>query len=332
MVFSPSKASVPDQLPIIVMTGFLGSGKTTLLNRLLREGPRSAVLINEFGSVPIDQKLITEQNIPLMTLSGGCLCCQVRGALAPVLRNIRLAWRQPGAPEFDRVIIETSGVASPEPVLDTLLRDHWLSRNYRLDAIIALLAAPVAESILDRHAEAQAQVAWADRLWISQTDLATPSQIEALRARLRQLAPTTPILDGADKDMALEALTRPLVAGPRRLPEGRDGPDHSFQSLAVPLPVAVSWHSLRQWLTLLLDRHPEIVRVKGIVHLADQFEPAAIHAVAQHLYPPVPLSARVTEDRQGRLVFITEISVHSLAESIANLWPDDWTDAGRHSH
>ena len=87
-----------------------------------------------------------------------------------------------------------------------------------------------------------------------------------------------------------------------------------------------------QWLTLLLDRHPEIVRVMGIVHLADQFEPAAIHAAAQHLYPPVRLSARVTEDRQGRLVFITEISVHSLAESIANLWPDDWTDAGRHSH
>jgi G3E family GTPase len=316
----------------MVLTGFLGSGKTTLLNRLLRDEPRAAVLNNEFGSVPIDQKLITEQNIPLMTLSGGCLCCQVRGALAPVLKNIRLAWQRPGAPEFDRVIIETSGVASPEPVLDTLLRDRWLSRNYRLETIIALLAAPVAEAVLERHTEAQAQVAWADRLWISQTDLATPDQIERLRARLRQLAPMTPILDSRDEDTALDALIRPLETGPRRLPEGRDGPDHSFQSLAVPLPIAVSWHSLRQWLIRLLDRHAEIVRVKGVVHLTDQFEPAAIHGAAQHLYPPISLPVRVTGDRQGRLVFITEGPIQSLAESIANLWPDEWRDAGQRPH
>ena len=322
----------PHRLPVLVLTGFLGSGKTTLLNRLLRDGPRAAVLINEFGSTPIDQKLIADQNLPLMTLSGGCLCCQVRGALAPVLKNLRQAWNRQGAPAFERVIIETSGVASPEPVLDTLLRDRWLSRHYRLDAIIALLAAPMAEAVLDRHAEAQAQVAWADRLWISQTDLASPAQIERLHSRLRQLAPMTPIFDGMDDETSLDALTRPLDPGLHRLPEGRGGPDHPYQSLAVPLPTAMSWRALRQWLTRLLDRHRELVRIKGVVHLTDQFEPAAIHAAAQQLYPPVTLPARVTEDRLGRLVFITEGPIQPLAETIARLWPSDWAGVGQRSH
>lgn len=330
---SPSQnLSNPDRLPVMVLTGFLGSGKTTLLNRLLRSGPRAAVLINEFGSVPIDQKLITEQNIPLMTLSGGCLCCQVRGALAPVLRNIRMAWRRPGAPEFDHVIIEASGVASPEPVLDTLLHDHWLSRNYRLDAIIALLAAPVAESILDRYAEAQAQVVWADRLWISQTDLATPAQLERLRVRLEQLAPATPIIQAEEGEAALAALSRPLSHGPRPLPESREKPDHPFHSLAIQLPTPVAWADLRQILVDVVTVHDEVVRIKGMVHLTDQFAPVAIHAAAGRLFPPVPLSTRVVEDRLSRLVFITEGSVQRLADTFITRWPAIYVNARVHTH
>ena len=324
--------SNPDRLPVMVLTGFLGSGKTTLLNRLLRSGPPSAVLINEFGSVPIDQKLITEQNIPLMTLSGGCLCCQVRGALAPVLRNIRLAWHRPGAPEFERVIIETSGVASPEPVLDTLLRDRWLSRNYRLDAIVALLAAPVAEAVLERHAEAQAQVAWADRLWISQTDLATPAQLERLRVRLEQLAPATPIFQSEEGDAALTAVSRPLLHGLRPLPESREQPDHPFHSLAIQLPAPVAWPDLRQILLEVLAAHDEVVRVKGMVHLTDQFAPVAIHAAAGHLYPPVPLSPRVIEDGLSRLVFIAEGSAQRLADALINRWPAIYGNARTQPH
>ena len=324
--------SNPDRLPVMVLTGFLGSGKTTLLNRLLRSGPPSAVLINEFGSVPIDQKLINEQNIPLMTLSGGCLCCQVRGALAPVLRNIRLAWGRPGAPPFDRVIIETSGVASPEPVLDTLLRDRWLSRNYRLDAIVALLAAPVAEAILDRHAEAQAQVAWADRLWISQTDLATPAQLERLRVRLEQLAPAAPIFQSEDGEAALAALSRPHAYGPRPLPESRETLDHPFHSLAIQLPAPLAWPDLRQILLEVLAAHDEVVRVKGMVHLTDQFAPVAIHAAAGHLFPPVPLSPRVIEDRLSRLVFIAEGSVQRLADALMNRWPAIYGNSKVHPH
>lgn len=322
----------PDQLPVIVLTGFLGSGKTTLLNRLLRTGTRSAVLINEFGSVPIDHKLVSDQNIPLMTLSGGCLCCQVRGALAPALRNIRMAWRRPGAPQFDRIILETSGVASPEPILDTLLRDRWLSRHYQLDAIIALIAAPTGETILDRYVEAQAQITWADRLWISQTDLATPRQIDCLRARLEQLAPATPIFHSGDGESALAALSRPFPHGPRLLPAAQQLTDHPFHSLAIHLPEPVAWRSLQQILRQVLESHDEVVRIKGMVHLTDQFDPMAIHGVAGHLFAPVPLQERVMEDRLSRLVFITEGSAQTLADALINRWPAIYGGPSPHTH
>jgi len=111
------------KIPVIVITGFLGSGKTTLLNRLLADGVKTAVVINEFGTTAIDQELLQNQDIPMTVLSGGCLCCQVKGALSPTLKNLWMAWQNTKIKPFERIIIETSGVASPEPILDTLLRE-----------------------------------------------------------------------------------------------------------------------------------------------------------------------------------------------------------------
>lgn len=110
------------KIPVIALTGFLGSGKTTLLNQLLADGVKADVVINEFGSTAVDQDLLQMQNLPLTVLTGGCMCCRVKGALAPTLKNLYMAWRTTSAKLFDRVIIQTSGVASPEPIIDTLLR------------------------------------------------------------------------------------------------------------------------------------------------------------------------------------------------------------------
>ena len=121
------------KIPVIVITGFLGSGKTTLLNRVLADGVKTAVVINEFGATPIDQDLLQIQDIPMTVLSGGCLCCQIKGALAPTLKNLWMAWNKAETKPFERIIIETSGVASPEPILDTLLRESWLSKRYHLN-------------------------------------------------------------------------------------------------------------------------------------------------------------------------------------------------------
>jgi G3E family GTPase len=303
-----------NRLPVVVLTGFLGSGKTTLLNRLLRDGPRAAVLINEFGTTPVDQHFIESEELPLMTLAGGCLCCQVRSSLAPVLKNIRMAWGKPGAPEFGRVIIETSGVASPEPVLDTLLRDRWLEARYQLDAVIATLAVPSALDTLARFPEAEAQVAWADALVLTQTDLADAATLARVEARLAELAPTIPKLRALWGELELSDLPAPVAY--RRVPDGTIGPDHGFYSVSLNLLGHIPWARLESILNQLLSRHPSLVRVKGIVYLPDRFEPVAVHGASGRLYPPVILPARASADHRSRLVLITDGPVSWLAEEL----------------
>lgn len=313
----PASPHLPARLPILVLTGFLGSGKTTLLNRMLREWPRSAVLINEFGETPVDHRLLEQQNLPLMTLSGGCLCCQIRGTLAPVLKNLRMAWGQPDAPEFERVILETSGVASPEPVLDTLLRDHWLASRYRLLGIVATLSAPAAREQIERFPEAQAQAAWADVLVLTQTDLAEPAEISRLDARLDGLAPATPRVRAVQGGIEPDALLASIGFGYRRVPDGSDRPAHGFRSLSLHLRAAVAWPLLSGTLERLLERHgARLVRIKGVVRVPDRYEPVAVQGAAGRLFLPLALPARAGDDGLGRLVFITDGVVEGLAEEL----------------
>lgn len=307
----------PAPLPLLLLTGFLGSGKTTLLNRLLGEWPRTAVLINEFGAEPVDSSLVERDGIPLMTLSGGCLCCRVKGALAPVLKNLRMGWGKPGTPEFERVIVETSGIASPEPILDTLLRDRWLAARYRLEAIVATVAAPSAEDQLARFPETQAQVAFADALVLTQADLADAATLARVEARLDELAPATPRLRAVRGELDPAALLPSGGTGFRRKPESVNQPDHGFRSHSVFIPEPVPWPRLREILEDLLARHPSLVRVKGVVYLPDGPEPVAVHGAAGRLFPPVVLPVRETDDRRGRLVFIAEGATDRLAAELA---------------
>lgn len=307
-----------NRLPVIVLTGFLGSGKTTLLNRLLNRQPRSAVLINEFGSTPVDQQLIAQQDIPLMTLSGGCLCCQVRGALAPVLKNLWMAWSR-NTELFERVIIEASGVASPEPILDTLLRDRWLATRFELSNIICTLAVPNALTQLERYPEARAQAAWADALIFTQADLACPEDWGPLRERLREIAPTALRMTNQDPDHEIDGLlhTQRVSHGARPSAENGRSPDHSFQSLSLYLEQPKPWLQIKSMLQALLERHPEhLVRIKGVVYLPEEDQPLVVHAASGRLYPPTPLPTRPDQDRRGRLVFIHAAPAQSLAEEV----------------
>jgi G3E family GTPase len=307
------------RLPVIVLTGFLGSGKTTLLNRLLREGPKTAVLVNEFGSTPVDQQLIERQEIPLMTLSGGCLCCQVRGAFAPALKNLWMAWSQRETRPFERIIIEASGVASPEPILDTLLRDRWLASRYRLQSVATTLALPSAVEHLERFPEARAQVAWADTLVLTHADLASPQDGVRLDSRLQELAPATPRLSLLRADFNVEALlqTRPQHAEDRPLPTGADLPDHGFSSLSLYLSDSLPWLPLQTVLEGLLYGHREhLVRIKGVVYLPGQAEPVVVHGASGRLYPPASLPVRPSDDQRGRLVFITAGPLDLLAAEL----------------
>jgi G3E family GTPase len=308
----------PARLPVLVLTGFLGSGKTTLLNGLLRQWPRSAVLINEFGAMPLDHELIERQNTPLSVLSGGCLCCQLRDSLPPTLKNLWMAWNGRGGEKFDRLLIETSGVASPEPVIDALLRERWLAPRLHLQGVIATMAVPAAEAHLAQFAEAQAQVAWADKLVLTQTDLAEPGQIERLEARLDVLAPCTPRMGAIHGALDyLNLLSSGHSAQSDRVPGSLATPDHGFNSLNLMLDAPIAWPRLKAVLETLLARHGErLVRVKGIVHIKNQSRPLIVQATAGRLHPAVELPPRPRDDARGRLVFITDGLINELAEEL----------------
>jgi G3E family GTPase len=312
---------IPNKIPVIVLTGFLGSGKTTLLNRLLADGVKTAVVINEFGNTPVDQDLLADQTLPMTVLSGGCLCCQIKGALAPSLKNLWMAWNNADVKPFDRLIIETSGVASPEPVIDTLLRDAWLAKRYALQDIVTTLAIPFAAEQLARYFEAQSQVIWADTLLLTHADLAQADQLDALSKSLSRLAPATPKLTITTEHIDPATLLDKALPAFRRLPTGVSVPDHRFRSLLVYLERTPSWAVLHGILQRLLALYgSDLVRIKGVVYPPELTMPLVVHATGRYLYPPQPLPMDNVEERRSRLVLIATSDIRQLADELVSLF------------
>jgi len=305
-----------ERIPVIVISGFLGSGKTTLLNRLLQHAPKSAVIINEFGSTPIDQQLLRDHNVPMSVLAGGCLCCQVRGSLTPVLKNLRMAWDTKADKPFDRVIIETSGVANPEPVLDTLLRERWLSARYHLHGVLTTVSAVSGADTLERFVEAQAQLGWADTVALSHSDLASSAQLATTNAWLDKLAPSAArlnvVLGAVAPDLLLD-----LSKKMRPLGQMQNDVEHRFNSISLQLDDPIACPRFQIALESLLNKYPlQLVRLKGVVFTPECPEPLLIQGVSNKLYPPVRLPVRASDDGKSRLVFITVGDVTSLAEDL----------------
>lgn len=313
----PPSAKVIERIPVFIISGFLGSGKTTLLNRLLSHAPKSAVIINEFGTIPIDQQLLRAHKVPLSTLVGGCLCCQVRGSLTPLLKNLRMAWDS-GDKLFERVIIETSGVANPEPVLDILLRERWIAKRYSLQGVITTVSAVMDEDHFDYFPEAQAACAWADTVVMTQTDLATAQQIERISARLDQLAPAATRLAAVQGELDPDAvLNCPKKFRRLRATELADLPDHGFSSITLQLQYPLPWEQIQKALEYLIAHYPkQLIRLKGMVYTPEQNQPLLVQGVAGRLYPATRLPVRTSDDGIGRLVIITLAEVKGLAEEL----------------
>lgn len=323
-----------DPIAVSVLTGFLGAGKTTILNRLLKEPDMAdtAVIINEFGDVAIDHLLVEQASDGVIQLADGCLCCTVRGELVDTLADLvdRLQTGRIG--KLRRVIIETTGLADPVPVLQSLMAHPALVDAYRLDGVVTLVDAVHGAATLDAHSEAVKQVAVADRLIISKEDISDPAAINALRERLTHLNPAAAICSSTVANLA-QVLTGCGLYNPstktadvkRWLGEeahhhhdhhGHNHHDHAhhdhphhdsrISTLSLRFDKALPFSALETFLDLLRNVHGEqLLRLKGIVEIAERPErPLVLHAVQKTFHPPAWLPEWPDTTRGTRLVII----------------------------
>ena len=344
-------------IPVTLLTGFLGSGKTTLLNRLVRQPAmdRTLVIINEFGEIGLDHQLFSATDeTEVVALDSGCLCCTIRGDLARTLRDAPWRYAREGKRQFDRLVIETTGLADPAPILHTLMTDPKIARQYRLDGIVTIVDATHGAATLDHHPEAVKQAAVADRLLITKPDLAAKIALDSLQSRLAEINPgarqqvvthgevdaesmiglglTTADGNRPDLERWLASSSPPAMARLSFTAGSADGGsllakhadvadpnrhDDRIRAHCFILETPIVFARFEAWLDLMLSLMGEnMLRIKGILNIAGRDRPTVIHGVQHIFHPPLELEAWPDEDRRSRLVFITRDIPRESLESV----------------
>jgi G3E family GTPase len=340
---SADRRRPPQPIPLTVLTGFLGAGKTTLLNRLLKDEALSqtAVIINEFGDVALDHLLVEYIGDNMVLLQSGCLCCTMRGDLVDALETL-LRDLDNRRCTFRRVLLETTGLADPAPVLHTAMAHPYLVQRYRLDGVVTVVDCVNGETTLDQHAEAVKQAAVADRIVLTKTDLADDGQRERILTRLHALNPAAPILDAAKGEATAERLLNCGLYDPeRKIPDvnkwlaaeayadahahhhhhDRKRHDEHIGTFVLTSDTAIPAGTLEMFLELLRATHgAKLLRLKGIVKLAEMPNtPVVVHGVQHVFHPTARLERWPDDDHRTRLVFITrdlpERTVRELFEA-----------------
>ncbi|HEY3910362.1 MAG TPA: GTP-binding protein [Stellaceae bacterium] len=348
----------PSLIPVTLLTGFLGSGKTTVLNYLLKQPGMvaTAVVVNEFGEIGIDHLLVEKATDDVVLLNSGCLCCSVRGDIVDTLLNLYVGRANGKIPHFARVVIETTGLADPAPILHTLISDPLVAARYMLDGVVATVDAVNGAGTLDRQSEAVKQAAVADRLLLTKTDLAEPGAAASLKARLAVLNPGAPVLSVAQGEVDPALLFNLGFYDPRTKSvdvqrwlreeayetghahadeHGHDQPDVNrhddrIRAFCITRERPISWAALSTWLDALATmRGDDLLRLKAIVALSDRpGEPVVVHGVQHLFHPPVLLKEWPSDDHRTRMVFITRDLPREAIESTLAAFEEAIGEAG----
>ena len=312
------------RIPVTVVTGFLGAGKTTLIRRFLAspEGQGTAVIVNEFGAVGIDDALVRDAAEETILLGNGCLCCITRTDLQLALRRLLIDRERGVVPNFARVVIETSGLADPAPILQTFSTDRALGGEFHIDVMLAVADAVNGEATLKNAAEARKQVILADRLIVSKSDLAAAG-LDSLTRYLQKLNPRAGIDVAVGGALNPERFIAPATAersGFIAEAEHSDG----ISSFALHWREPIEWTGFaRAMETLIALRGPELLRVKGILNVAGCRGPVVVQYVQHLAHPPAELQSWPDQNRDSRVVFITrnipEAQIRDLFAAVERL-------------
>ncbi|QTH24330.1 GTP-binding protein [Rhizorhabdus wittichii] len=306
---------MPDEaapIPVLLVTGFLGAGKTTLIGRMLDDPAfaGSALLVNEVGEIGIDQELLVRSGSPPpQLLANGCVCCVMNDDLGLALRDLDLRRRDGSIPPFARVIVETTGVADPAPILARFIADGWIQRHFVLSAVITLVDGVLGAATLRSQPEAASQAAHADAILISKVDLADSGAVDGLRGLLAATAPHATILVAGSEAAAVGRLLEPF-----RLLGLRAPPDHDHHHHDHALVTTASWRfdDVLPWPVIAgaLDdvvtaHRGRLMRIKGLLRVSDTDRPVVIDGVQDLFHPPRLLDRWPSDDRSSRIVMIS---------------------------
>ncbi|MES1983972.1 MAG: GTP-binding protein [Pseudomonadota bacterium] len=315
-------------IPIMLVTGFLGAGKTTLIGQML-DNPfyaGSALLVNEVGEIGIDQDLLMRAGSPPpQLLANGCVCCVMNDDLGLALRDLDLRRREGSIPPFTRVIVETTGVADPAPILTRLIADGWIQQNFVLSAVITLVDGVLGAKTLETYPEAVSQLAHADVLLVSKADLATPDGLDQLCALLSASAPHAKLLIANSEAATVETLLTPfrLQGLPPMSGSASLGHDHHHhqglvQTASWRFDERLAWPVIAQAFDELFPWYRgRLMRIKGLLAVSDTNRPVVVDAVQDIFHPPRLLDGWSSEDKSSRIVMISRDA--ASAEAMADI-------------